>query len=233
MLFCSSRHANKDRKLNIICNNASVEHVTEMKYLGIILDPHLSFKAHILKINKKVKQRTGLLWHVRSFIDYINLAKQLYVSLIGPLFSYCDYIYDGCNVTDSKMLQVSQNKALRAVLGVKSGFSATRVHQETEVEWLDIDRIKSTCTQVYKTINGLNPPTMSNLFKQQDQTRNLRSQNKCCITRPVTKTVLGDNNMSVRGYHYWTELSADIKNCTTFASFKRNIKRYNGFKHVK
>ena len=143
------------------------------------------------------------------------------------------YIYDGCNVTNSRILLVVQNNALRAVMGVKAKSSATKLHQDTNIEWLDVDRTKSTCIQVYKSIHGLNPNNMANMFVINDTCRKLRSSEVANIYRSRTITELGDKNLRVRGYYYWLDLPLDIKNCPTFASFKRAIKRYSGFKHVK
>ena len=96
------------------------------------LDRHLSFEPHVKRLCAKVSQRTGLLWHIPSFIS-TSLAKQLYVSLIDPQFLYSDYVYDSCNETLRDKLQVSQN---RAVLKADSRSSATEHNEALEIEWL-------------------------------------------------------------------------------------------------
>ncbi len=115
MIFCSNRHKQHDESLNLCIGEEQLEQVTQFKYLGMKLDMHLNFNSHIDKICGKVNQRFGLLWRVRSIIT-LNLAKQLYTSLVEPHFLYLDYIYDGCGVTAKNKLQVCQNNALRAML---------------------------------------------------------------------------------------------------------------------
>ena len=112
--------------------------------------------------------------------------------------------------------------------------SATKLHQDTNIEWLDVERMKSTGIQVYKSIHGLNPANMANIFDINENSRNLRSADIASISRPKSWTVLGNKNLSVRGYYHCLHLAMDIKNCLTLACrFKRAIRRYNGFKHVK
>ena len=47
MLLCGKRSRMKNESLNITLNNVPVECVNEMKYLGIIIDRHLSFNGHV------------------------------------------------------------------------------------------------------------------------------------------------------------------------------------------
>ena len=73
-------------------NNVTIECVHDMKYLGVIIDRHLTFNNHINKLCSKIASKVGLLWRVRSFIDD-GLAMMLYNSLIYPHFLYCNFIH--------------------------------------------------------------------------------------------------------------------------------------------
>ena len=105
MLFCSNRHKLRDEPLCIPLGGEQLVQVSQFKYLGMELDAHLNFNAHVDKVCGKVNQRTGLLWRVRPFI-FLNLAKQLYTSLVEPLFLYLDHIYDGCGKMPKQKLQI-------------------------------------------------------------------------------------------------------------------------------
>ena len=192
------------------------------------LDQHLSFNQHVDKVCGKVNQRTGLLWRVRPYIS-TNLAKQLYTSLIKPHFLYLDYIYDGCNKTALQNLQVCQNNSLGAVLRTDCRHSATALHIETEVEWLSTMRRKSTCLQVFKSVHGLNPSSINNMFSIFEPARELRSKNEKQIRRPRTNTIMCDANIRVRGAIYWGDLPPLVSSAPTVASFKCRLKDCNEF----
>ncbi len=124
MLFHSNPKFQRDNELLIFPNGQEIEQVSCFKYLGIHMDPYLSFDNHVDVITRIVKQRTRLLWKMRSFID-TNLALDLYTSLIEPLFLYCCHLYEGTSMTNSNCLHVLQNNTLRAVMKVDNRFSAT------------------------------------------------------------------------------------------------------------
>ena len=68
MLFSGNRFREKFQPLDVVqnsCNNQQIEQVTSYEYLGVLLDPHLTFTNHIDKLCKKIKSRTFILrrWH--------------------------------------------------------------------------------------------------------------------------------------------------------------------------
>ena len=114
MLLTGKRSPFRNFSLNVRGMNEYIDNVDTMKYLGLEIDRHLTFKEHLSKLIHKVNQRTRLLWKMRAYIDQ-PLAQYLYMTLIKPLFGYCDFIFNGCSSEVSRHLQVAQNRALRAV----------------------------------------------------------------------------------------------------------------------
>ena len=188
---------------------------------------HLNFNSHIDKVCGKVNQRTGLSWRVCPFIS-LNLAKQLYTSLVEPHFLYLDYIYDGCGKVAKDKLQICQNNALRAILKTDCRHSMASLHTETGVEWLDVQRKKSTCLQVFKSVHELNPKALNDMFRIHIPARELR-KNMGKIQRPLTRTVLCDGNIRIRGAIYWGQLDTEIRSASTVNIFKTRIKNFDSF----
>ena len=62
MLFTSQRSPIRNEYLRTTIGGMNLEQVEIMKYLGVHLDRHLTFDAHIDNICKKNDQRTRLLW---------------------------------------------------------------------------------------------------------------------------------------------------------------------------
>ncbi len=134
MKFHNTRFKGKDVPVSVKLNNESVEEVDHFKYLGLNLDRNLNFEYHANKVANKVKSCTSALWRCRSFIPQ-PLAHTLYSSLIEPHFTYADVHYDGCSAKASNILQVAQNKALRAVLAVEPRYPTKQLHLQLNVPY--------------------------------------------------------------------------------------------------
>ena len=52
-----------------------------IKYLGVIVDRHLMWKANILTISKKISRGIGIMYRLRPYVS-LDVLKSLYYSLI-------------------------------------------------------------------------------------------------------------------------------------------------------
>ena len=93
-------------------------------------------------------------------------------------------------------------------------------------------RKKSTCLQVFKSLNGLNPEHINNMFAYQGTNRTLRSTNDPKLAIPRTRTVKAESNIRVRGVTYWNEVDDMVRQSTTVSNFKSRMKNFDGFEHV-
>ena len=78
-------------KVNIKCNNKSVERVKEYKILGIILDEHFELHSHANKILKDGYSTLRILKLLKLYAPYY-LQKQFYTSLTLSKLDYCNIL---------------------------------------------------------------------------------------------------------------------------------------------
>ena len=69
-----------------------IERVSSTKYLGVILDEHLTFEEHITYIHQKASKKTGILYKSKDYLDR-STKILLYKSLILPHIDYCLHEY--------------------------------------------------------------------------------------------------------------------------------------------
>jgi len=65
-----------------------IERVETMKYLGIIIDDKLRFKAHCDYMLKKIGKKTSFLNRIGNFISAYTRCI-IYKTIIAPHFEYC------------------------------------------------------------------------------------------------------------------------------------------------
>ena len=110
-------------------NGDKIESVQKFKYLGVILDPTLSFTEHVEYIRNKVIPRLKMLEKTRCMVDK-DTSLKLYKSLITPLFDYCSVVYDCLSARDTDRLQKIQNCALRIILKMDRRTHIKDMHEE-------------------------------------------------------------------------------------------------------
>ena len=88
MLFGTSQKLAKINQFSITIGGSTIQRVAEFKYLGVILDEHLSWNEHVKAIVFKAGRRVGMLGRVCRFIA-LHSAKAIYISTIKPILKYC------------------------------------------------------------------------------------------------------------------------------------------------
>jgi ribonuclease HI len=117
MHFCNQRKLHLDPELKI--NGTPIPIVQQTKYLGLIFDSKLNFKAHIDYLRQKCQKSLNLL-KVVSKMDWgadRTVLIRLYRSLIRSKLDYGCIVYSSARKTYLKRLQPIQNQGLRLCLG--------------------------------------------------------------------------------------------------------------------
>jgi hypothetical protein len=97
---------------NININGIEIESVTKMKYLGLILDPHLNFNLHYDYVLKRVCQRVKFLYGIKRY-----LSQQAMCAMVNAhLHSVIDYCLDIWCVQNKTRLDSLQKKIDRFLI---------------------------------------------------------------------------------------------------------------------
>ena len=168
------------------------------------------------------------MWRVRRCINR-DLAKYLYQSLIEPHYIYCQFINDACNIDMKRKLQVSQNKALHAILSVPNDYPSENLHIETGIEWLGVMRAKATCIETYKLLHNEGAIRTCSMISRYQPKRHLRSSDRVTVNKLRTRTIFAEGNLLVRGPRYWELLCDETRNAVSLNAFKNRIKREDCF----
>ena len=210
-------------KLHLKIRGSDLDVVNKTKYLGVQVDNSLDWKEHIKTVSTKVSRAIGFLKHAKNILPIASL-KTLYSSIVEPHFRYCCSVWGCCGTTDIDQLQKLQNRAARIV--TNSSFDAPSRPLIESLGWKTVREFidQDSRLMVYKSINGLAPQYMSNLFTRNStlSSRNLRNT-KTDLKLPKKTTANGQKCFSYRGAKLWNSLSAEIKQAPSIAVFKQNI----------
>ena len=89
--------------IHILLNNKAIDIVPQFNYLGIILDEHLSWKAHVAMVTGKLPKINGILSRLK-YIYPSHVLLTIYKSLFVPHINYGSFVW-GQNYDSISKLQ--------------------------------------------------------------------------------------------------------------------------------
>lgn len=120
------------------CTCPTLERAVNIKYLGIIIDSHLSFKSHFEMLVPRIRKLIYIFKSLRHSADR-KIIKMVYFALCQSLIEYCITTWGGAAKTH--LIQVE--RAQRAILKVGAGLPFRFPTNELYKEW-DILTVRQT-----------------------------------------------------------------------------------------
>ena len=201
-----------------------IERVSSIKYLGVILDEHLTFEEHISHVHNKASKKLGILYKSKDYLDRPTKIL-LYKSLILPHIDYCDLVYMHTTEKNFKKLQLIQNCACRILLGADKDTSVKQMHQQLELPTLHQRRMYHQAVDCFNNVNN-EEAGLNKYYKTNDtRERTTRSTGTKYMGVPNLRTCVGRKAYSYRGPTFWNNLGADSRLMTDKEQFKRHINK--------
>ena len=91
LMLIGSRQKLKDHNVSILIGGRPLPRVISTKFLGVIIDQHLTWQCHIEYILKKIRTKLFGLHRLKPFPN--SLLATLYCGYILPIFDYCDTVW--------------------------------------------------------------------------------------------------------------------------------------------
>ena len=89
--------------------------ITSVKYLGVLIDEHLTWKEQTTAIENKVSKNLGILYRARRVLDSRTAFKRLCFFFIHSYLNYGNIVQASTSRTKLNKLASKQKQALRIV----------------------------------------------------------------------------------------------------------------------
>ncbi len=158
----------KEAKLNsthvsVICDNIELENVNSNKLLGVIIDKNLTWKFHIDETAKYICGNIALLRRIRKYLPH-QTRITFYKSYIQHHIDYCNTVQG--QSPHANRIHILQKMVRRLIMNVPNLTHSAPLFHQCEVIPIQ-NRVKfRTVTTVYKSLNGLIPDYMKNIFEK-------------------------------------------------------------------
>jgi hypothetical protein len=217
-------HKKIDRdEFEVKIGEEKITRAPEIKYLGVIIDQHLSFMSHLNYIKKKLNMKLALF---RRIDDKLNAETKilLYKSLVAPHFEYCSSILFCLSDNNIKELQRIQNKFMRNILRMNR-FTST----DFLLDALMFKSVKQRLTfnvlkNFYKIENGLMPEYLQRRLKKNNTKYNYNSRRKSLYEVPNFTKEFTQKSLFFKGLKLYNNVKQKFEK-DDFINLKKFCKR--------
>ena len=116
-IFKSSRkRINLPKSIEFL--NFKIERTSSIKFLGIILDEHLTWDQHINSVCNKLRSLFHVFFNIRRYLSKENI-RTLYYTLIYSRIKYGLTVYGQAGITKLNKIQFLQNQLLKVLSNKK------------------------------------------------------------------------------------------------------------------
>ena len=113
----------KDQSLNITLMGHALKNDTTVKYLGVLVDNHLTWGPHINEIKHRVLGKIACL--KRLFPLPVHTTLLLYKAFVLPILDYCDCVWSSASQSAMKSLSSVQSRFMLSLKNVSCNIQTT------------------------------------------------------------------------------------------------------------
>ena len=195
-----------------------------MKYLGVLLDNKLNWKAHVSSLCSKLSRVYGIFYKLRHYIP-LNTLRIVYFSLVQSHLQYSLINWGRANNVTLHPLEIMQNKIIRASLFCHKRTLIGNLYVNFHVLKLS-DLIKLEYVKfMYRFENNLLPVSFKKYFTNLDciHAYDTRSKQKSKYFLPRYRTNYGKKSLQYFGIKLWSEFLKKLNVYLTYL-LKKYIK---------
>ena len=222
MLFTNK---NRPESISINVRDHTIKEVTETKFLGVIIDNKLCWKAHINYISKKISKSISLL-KMLKYTFPSRILKSMYYSFVYPYFTYCNLIWGGAAKTHLESLILLQKKCVRIIN--KVGYYDSTKPLFIELNLLTVEQIyEFNCAKfIFCSFNNIKYAEFSNRLVTNNSLHNYQTRSAKQFRKEYTRLQKFMNSFLNKGIEMWNSLPEYIKNVKALQTFKKKTKDY-------
>ena len=252
IIFRSKKKA-LNHNVTLILNRKAIAQKDHVKYLGVLVDQHLTWKHQISGVAKKISRGVGILAKLRNSVNFDILVNIYYCLVYSHLFYGVQAWGSACR-TETEKLSILQKKAVRILTGNQYfqiyGEPAVPLPSSdplfAQLGFLKFDDIFgfSIATFVYSTLCGLSPQVFSGWFTY---TYDIHSYATTSSTNVICENyfdtgeeqpsyslyaqssrlkLYGDKLVKVCGPKLWNNIPFYIQDANSIITFKEKLKKY-------
>jgi hypothetical protein len=210
--------------LNINIDKQKIQQVLHTKFLGVIIDEHLTWDNHIKYTTSKLAKIIGILCKARHKLDRKALL-MLYNTLVLPHITYCLIIWGKTYDKHIKRVQVAQNKMLRII--TLSEYRASAQPLFAKLKLMTVEQLYKyhIIIFMYKYTKERLPTSFNELFTRNNQTHQYNTRQTTGYRHNMPKQTITSFSIKTQGPLIWNKCSHVLKESKSLHILKTKLKQ--------
>ena len=170
------------------------------------------------------KQASNKLYALARISHYLNDHKRkiLMKSFVISQFNYCPIICMYCQRKSNNSINKIHERALRIAYNDYTSDFKTLLENDNTVT-IHQRNIQALTSEIYKTLNNLNPTFMKEIFYLKEQRYSIRNQG---LAYPKPRSVsYGLESFGYKATQLWSKIPNSIKQADNITTFKREVSK--------
>ncbi len=227
VLFHSPR-----KKLTHPCNlkvgKQNIKRTQYVKFLGVLMDEHLSWKIHTTELCKKLSRTAGIFFKMRHYLPMPALLS-LYNSIFQSFLTYGILVWGLTYNFYLEPLFRLQKKVVRCIKLEPLTSPSTLIFQSLKILKLEDILHLNILTFVYNSINKISPSCFHNYFQPNAAIHKIgtRQASRGDIFQSVVNTSrYGLKTIKYFGSKLWNTIPLFIRVSNSVFAFRSNLKTF-------
>lgn len=239
--------------VTLIMNRKALEQKSHIKYLGVLMDEHLTWNPQIANVSKKISRGVGILSKLKHCMG-IELLKTIYYCLVYSHLSYGVQAWGSASLNDLDKILILQKKAVRIITGnqyfqiygepavplpaSEPLFKTLKILKFNDIYKLNIAKF------IYSTLSEESPSIFSDWFtltntvhthattstttinREQYFDAGTVEQTKTLFTKRAKLAKYGARMIRVSGPIIWNSIPHNIQESSSLPTFKIHLKNH-------
>ena len=213
---------------NIMIDNADVEIVNKIKYLGFNLDSRLCHRDHVNSLVSKLKRLKYVTFQIRKYMC-LSSAKTFYFGMVYSNVMYGILVWGG-TVTSASFKKLEKNYN-----AIVYNLFATQTETRNEISQIlnrnNLLSIKNiykfnACLTVYRILHENYLPFLHKYLVDLTYNHSYHTRYRNNFRLPVPRIVAIQNNFIYQALNAWNNLSLELRCITSRNLFESNLKLF-------
>ena len=215
----------EDPNKTIIINNTPIIRVQQTKFLGMILDEHLTWRPHINLVKNKASKMIGIIRRLRYVLPSHTL-RSLYNAFILPYFNYGTIIWAGGYKTPLTPIHLLQKRIVRIIAGAHYLAGTFDLFKSLNLlSIFDLHKLQLAMF-MYRHQNHSLPSIFNGYFTTNASVHNYNTRTRLNLRHVMGRTNIRHNTVKVAGPRLWNAIDPSIRGLGSLRSFKLAFTRH-------